>query len=128
MEDTATSLNWLAVIVGTVVAFLVGWLWYSPKLFGKGWAEGSRVELGSAQSMPVFAMVSQFVALLLLALVIGITATADALGTAILAVLTAAGFVVSGGAFTRKSGYALAVDAGYIIVAGVVMIAAQGVI
>lgn len=126
MEE-ATSLNWLAVIVGTVVAFLVGWLWYSPKLFGKGWAEGSRVELGSADSMPVFAMGTQVVALFLLALVIGITATTDALATATLAILAVAAFVVSGGAFIRKSGYALGVDAGYVIVAGVVMIAAQGI-
>lgn len=33
MEDFAL-VNWLAVSVGTIVAFLAGWLWYSPKLFG----------------------------------------------------------------------------------------------
>lgn len=115
------------MIVGTVVVFLVGWLWYSPKLFGKGWAEGSGVDLGCAQSMPIFAMAFQVAALFLLALVIGVMATTDALGTAILAILAAAGFVVSGGAFTKKSGYALCVDGGYIVIEGVVMIAAQGI-
>ena len=121
------NINWAAVIVGTVVAFLVGWLWYSPKLFGKGWADGSGVELGSAESMPVMAMISQIVALLLLALVVGITATTDALITAVIAILACAAFVFSSGAFARKSGYALRVDLGYIIVAGVIMIAAQGI-
>ena len=49
------NVNWLAVIVGAVAAFLAGWLWYSPRLFGVKWAEGSRVELGSANEMPAFA-------------------------------------------------------------------------
>jgi len=120
-----SEVSWLAVVIGAVVAFLVGWAWYGPFLFGKKWAEGSGVELGTAQSMPVFAMVSQLVALLLLSLVIGLTATMDALVTAILAVLATAVFVVSMGAFVKKSTYALIVDGGYIVVSGIVMIIAQ---
>lgn len=122
------SINWIAIIAGTVVSFLAGWLWYSPKMFGKGWAEGSKVELGSADNMPVLAMVAQAVALFLLALVIGITATTDSLFTAIFAILAAAAFVVSSGSFVRKSSYALAVDGVYIIVSGIIMIAVQGIL
>ena len=128
MESEFANVNWIAVILGTVVAFLVGWLWYSPKLFGTGWAAGSGVELGSAQSMPVFAMVSQLVGLFLLALVVGVTATTNALMTAILAILAAATMTMSAGAFVKKSNYALGVDFGYIIVAGVVMIICQGIL
>jgi len=127
MEDFS-SVNWLAVGVGTIAAFLVGWLWYSPMLFGKKWAEGSGVELGDASEMPVFAMVSQLIGLFLLACVVGITATTDALVTAILAILAAAVMTLSVGAFVRKSQYALLTDFGYIVVAGVVMIAAQGLL
>lgn len=126
MEDFS-ALNWLAVAVGTVVSFLLGWLWYSPTLFGKKWAEGSGVSLGSAQSMPVFALVSQLVALFLLALVIGLTATINALFTAILAILAVAVFTMSMGAFVKKSTYALVVDGVYITAAGVVMIIVQGI-
>ncbi len=126
MEDFST-VNWLAVTVGTVVSFLIGWVWYSPKLFGKKWAEGSGVSLDSADKMPVFAMVTQLLALLLLALVIGVTATIDALITAILAILAVATFTASMDGFVKKSGYAIAVDFFYIIVAGVVMIVFQGV-
>lgn len=122
------NLNWIAVIAGTVVAFLVGWLWYGPKLFGQGWAEGSGVKLNTADKMPVFAMITQLAALLLLALVIGVTATTDALGTAILAILACATFAVSAGAFINKSRYALVVDAGYIVIAGIVMVIAQGLL
>ena len=122
------GLNWLAVIAGTILAFLAGWLWYSPRLFGNGWAEGSKVELGSAQSMPVLAMVMQLLALFFLALVIGITATGNQLFTAIFAILALAAFSVSGGAFTRKSNYALMVDGCYAVLAGVIMIAVQGLL
>ncbi|MEP0943696.1 MAG: DUF1761 domain-containing protein [Rhizobiaceae bacterium] len=128
MESEFANVNWIAVITGTVVAFLVGWLWYSPKLFGTGWAAGSGVELGSAQSMPVFAMVSQLVGLFLLSLVVGVTATTSALITAILAILAAATMTMSAGAFVKKSNYALGVDFGYIIVAGAVMIVCQGIL
>jgi len=120
-------LNWIAVIVGTVASFLVGWLWYSPKLFGQGWADGSGVKLNTADKMPAFAMIMQLLALFLLALVIGVTATTNALGTAILAILAITCFATSNGAFIKKTGYALAVDAGFIIIAGGVMIIVQGI-
>jgi len=126
--EVFAMVNWLAVIAGTVVAFLVGWLWYSPVLFGKKWAEGSGVALGSAEQMPVMAMVSQLAGLFLLALVVGITATTDALITAIVAILATAALTFSMGAFVKKSSYALLTDFGYIIVAGGVMIAMQGLL
>ena len=40
MDELTNDVSWLAVAVGAVVSFLVGWLWYSPKLFGPKWAEG----------------------------------------------------------------------------------------
>lgn len=122
------AINWLATLVGAVAAFFLGWLVYSPILFIKGWAEGSGVDLKDGGGPPVFAMVAQIVALLLLAIVVGITATGDALITAILAILAAAAFAVSNGAFCRKSSFAMAVDGGYVIAAGVVMILAQGLL
>lgn len=125
MESELANINWIAVLVGTAAAFLFGWLWYG--MFGKRWAEGSGISPEPPEKFPVFAMGSQVVALFLLALVVGVTATSDALLTAILAVLAAAGFVVSGGAFINKSAFALAVDAGYIALAGVILILCQGI-
>ena len=40
MALEAVSVNWLAVVVATVVSFIFGWVWYGP-LFGKAWARGS---------------------------------------------------------------------------------------
>lgn len=34
-----SSLNWIAILVSTVVYFALSWAWYGP-LFGKKWAEG----------------------------------------------------------------------------------------
>jgi hypothetical protein len=30
-------MNYLAVVVAAAIAFVLGWLWYSPSLFGKQW-------------------------------------------------------------------------------------------
>ncbi|MCG8335991.1 MAG: DUF1761 domain-containing protein [Proteobacteria bacterium] len=127
MQEFA-NVHWLPVVVGTVVSFLAGWAWYSPKLFGKKWADGSGVSLESADKMPVFAMVSQLLALFILALVIGMTAAVNALFTAILAILAVAAFTASMGGFVKKSHAAIAIDFFYIIVAGVIMIASQGIL
>jgi len=37
------AVNWLAVLVATVVGFIVGWLWWGP-LFGKQWMRLSGVK------------------------------------------------------------------------------------
>ncbi|MEM9631310.1 MAG: DUF1761 domain-containing protein [Pseudomonadota bacterium] len=122
------NVNWIAVIAGTVVAFLFGWLVYSPMLFAKAWAEGSGVELTSDSRPPMGAMVLQIAGLFFLATVIGVTATINALFAAILAILAAASLTISNGAFCGKSKAALTIDAGYIIGAGILMIAAQGIL
>ena len=122
------NVNWIAVLAGTVAAFLFGWLVYSPMLFAKTWAEGSGIELTADSRPPLGAMVLQIAGLLFLATVIGITATFNALFAAILAILAAACLTISNGAFCGKSTAALAIDAGYIIGAGILMIIAQGIL
>lgn len=127
MNELTSNVNWLAVIIGTIVSFIIGWLWYSPILFGKKWAEGSSVELGSASSMPVAAMVTQLISTFFMALLVGITAAQNALATIILIILTIAGFVMSVGLFVKKSTFAVLVDGGFIVIMGVVMIIIQGI-
>lgn len=123
----AEALNWTAVLVGTVAAFLMGWLLYLPKVFGARWAEGSRLSPEPPETLPFFAMATQIAALFVLALVIGVTAQTSALITAVLAILAAALLVAAQDAFTQKSAFATAVDTGYVLLSGVLMIAAQGI-
>jgi len=127
MGELTMGVSWAGVIVGAVVAFLVGWLWYSPKFFGVKWAEGSGVEMNSADKMPMDAMGAQALGLLLMSWFVGVTAASNALLTVILATVAFAVLQWSGNTFSGKSTYARNVDAGYWIVALAVMIVAQGV-
>jgi len=127
MGELTTGVSFLAVIVGAIVSFLVGWLWYSPKLFGVKWAEGSRVELGDASDMPVAAMVAQFVGLLLMSWFVSVTAASNLLLTVILGTIAFTVLAYSGNTFSQKTPYARNVDAGYWIVALVIMIICNGI-
>ncbi len=128
MGEITANVNWLAVVIGGVLAFLLGWLWYSPKLFGTKWAEGAGVELGSAGAMPVGAMVAQAVGTFLLAWVVGVTAASSALFTFILIVLTIAALIFAAGKFARKSMYAVYTETGFVIAMAVVMFVVQAIL
>ncbi len=127
MAELMNGVSWLAVIAGAIISFVVGWLWYSPKLFGKGWAEGSGVKLGDASEMPVGAMIAQALGLLLMSWFVGVTAVSSALFTVILATLAFAVLAYSGSMFSGKNAYARNVDFGYWVVSLVIMIVCQGV-
>ena len=94
MDTSFSEVNWLAVIVGTVLAYGAGMLWFSPRMFGKVWAEGSH-NLQPPTSPPVPAMLVQLIGTFLVALTVGMTETQDMLGAAIVAILAIA-FVVAG--------------------------------
>lgn len=128
MEELMNGVSWLAVLAGAVLSFIVGWLWYSPILFGKKWAEGMGVELGDASEMPMGAMAAQAIGLLLMSWFVGVTAVNSALFTVILATVAFTVLGYSGGMFGKQSAYARNVNAGYWIVSLVVMIICQGVI
>lgn len=127
MAEITVGVNWLAVIVGAVVAFLLGWLWYSPKLFGVRWAEGVGVSLDDASGPSGVAMAAQALGTFLLSWVVGVTAAADALLTIILIVVTLVVLMVAGGKFSQKSGYAIATETGFVVAMAIVMIVFQGV-
>lgn len=37
------NINWLAVLVAGISAFVIGGVWYSPALFGKAWMKDSNL-------------------------------------------------------------------------------------
>ena len=127
MQELTADVNWIAVAAGTILSFLLGWLWYSPIGFGKMWAQGSRVSLDDAAQMPAMAMVSKFVGIFLFSWVVGITETRNALATIILITAAFAVLLVANGYFAQKNGYARSVEAGYIIAMAIVMIGCQAV-
>ena len=122
----AEALNIPAVIAGAVAGFAFGAVIYHPRVLGTVWANGSGVELDGKP--PALAFALQILALLALAIVVGMTATVSFLGTAFLAILAAVLFVASSGVFQRKSMGAVMTDVIYIVGAGALMIVAQGVL
>ena len=121
------ALNWAAVIVGTIAAFGLGMIWFSPLLFGKSWSAGSH-NIQPPASPPMAAMITQFLGTFALAFVVGMTETNEAIGTAIVAILAVALTVTGMDLFSQKSGKATAIDAGYIVAGGALMILAQGLL
>jgi len=128
MEELTANVSWLAVIVGAVLAFVAGWLWYSPILFGTKWAAGSKVELGTAANMPMLAMLTQGLGLIGVAWVVAITAATNSLLTIILITVSFVLLQWSGNSFSQKTTYAKIVDASYWVVSVVIMIVVQAVL
>lgn len=68
------SLNYFALLVATVLSFVIGWLWYSPLLFMKPWAELSGMTPEKMAAMPkskmAQSMIFNFFAVLLTAYVL----------------------------------------------------------
>jgi hypothetical protein len=120
-------MNWAAVALGTIAAFVLGMLWFSPKMFGTAWAAGSH-NLQPPTSPPVLAMIIQFIGTLVLALVVGMTETNEAIMTAIGAILAVALIVAGMDLFSQKSGKATLIDASYVVASGALMIVAQGLL
>lgn len=127
MDEIVSNVNWIAVVVGFVVAFLVGWLWYSPKLFGTKWAEGCGFDLKNASEMSMPAMGLQILGTFLLSWFVGVTAKNEALLTVVLATVTFAVLMLAGGYFSRKTAYARNTEAGFFVVMVVIMIVCQGI-
>ena len=127
MDEIVLNVNWVAVIVGAIVSFLLGWLWYSPKLFGVKWAEGVGVSLDNGSAMPVGAMATQAIGMFLYAWVVGVTAKNEALLTIILIMLALVFLTAAGGKFSQKSTYAIVTESGFVVVMTIVMIIVQGI-
>jgi hypothetical protein len=74
--ESLTTVNWLAVIVATAVAFFLGGLWYSKSMFGDAWMQEvglSEQEIAETnlRSALIGTAFLQFVAATALALVLG---------------------------------------------------------
>lgn len=122
-----TDINWLATIVGFVLSFGLGWLWFSPKMFGKKWAEGNSLDPNGPDKMPMAAMITQAVGTFLLAWVVGVTAKNDALLTIILIAVTIVVLNNANALFTKKNAYVRRTDGGFTLAMVVIMIICQGI-
>lgn len=128
MSELTTNVNWIAVVVGFVLSFLLGWLWYSPKLFGTKWAEGVGIKIDGSQGMSPTPLVLQAVGTFLLSWLVGVTAANNALATIILVAVTYIVLQAASGTFTKKSNSAIGTETGFVAAMVVLMIVVQGVL
>jgi hypothetical protein len=124
MENFVLSqVNWLSVVVATLVSFVIGSLWYSPLLFGKIWQAELKLsdeEIGKANMPLIFAssFVLSFIGALFLDMLIGEDAST---GSGFLAglIVGLAWIATSFGTnylFARRSFKLYLIDAGYFVV------------
>lgn len=74
--ESLAAVNWLAVIVATAVAFLLGALWYSKSMFGVAWMQEvglSEQEIAETnlRSVLIGTVILQFIATTALAVFLG---------------------------------------------------------
>lgn len=128
MNELFANINWVAVIVSTIIAFIAWHAWYSPKTFGKKWAEWNKISMDKPHKWMACAMISQFISTFLLALLIGITAKSDDLFMALLIVLTIIFFISSNWKWAQKPKYVIMVDTWFILVMFIIMVATHGIL
>ena len=75
--DVLSELNWLAVLVGAVIYFVLGALWYSPMLFARPWQRsiGWDPERTPPQMSPT-SYIIPFLAYVVMAIAVGMLAKA----------------------------------------------------
>lgn len=126
MIELTQDINWIAVATGTVLAFVAGWVWYSPLLFGDRWADG--LDVNMANKVPIVPMGLQVIGLFLLSWFVGVTAAGEALLTLILGALAFLLLGFSGETFAGHPPAVRLINAGYWVLALVVMILVNAVI
>jgi hypothetical protein len=76
MQNAFQNLNWLAIIVAAISAFVLGGLWYSPLMFQKRWMKETGITEESTKNtnmLKIFglAFILSFIASFFLAMFIG---------------------------------------------------------
>ncbi|RED53829.1 DUF1761 family protein [Aestuariispira insulae] len=128
MEEITANINWLAVGIGAAIAYLLGWLWYSPVLFLDRWLDGIGKKKEEAAAPPAIAMMIQAGGTFLLAWLVGITAASNSLFTCLLVVAMVMALMASGGLYAQKKVTAILIEIGYVAVMAAIMIAAQALL
>lgn len=96
MQDV--DLNWVAIIVATIIPMVLGALWYSPILFAEPWTRAvgrSREELGDASIGYLLSAIGAFLSAYVLARVVKWAEVDDLWNGALVGVLVWVGFVAT---------------------------------
>ena len=121
------GLNWLAILVATIVAFVIGGLWYGP-IFGQAWLKALGKTEEELQPSPTPFIISFFSALLtcvVLAALIGSLGITTLSGGLLIGAITGVGFIAtamaSDSAFCGWGVNLFAIQSGYRVLYSIVM-------
>ncbi len=93
------AVNWIAIVVAAVVQMVVGFLWYSPMLFGNTWLKLSGIKMPSKKPDMTMPMIWMLVGAVVTAFVLsGFVGYAGAKGLvegALIGLMAAIGFQVT---------------------------------
>jgi len=131
--DQLGNLDWLAIILGTVAAMVVGFVWYGP-LLGKLWASKSGVGMGSGNDPVKLALTAAYffvfnIALQYLGVIVNDFDIEHALVAGIVVgVLTIGPALYSNVVWAKKHMTVFFIDIGHWAVATAVCVLVQGLV
>jgi hypothetical protein len=121
------GVDWLAVVAGFVLAFGVGWFWYSPKGFYPAWSASSGVRHQPGDPMGA-AFGSLILGLVLYSVFVGVMVARGMTGPLILGIVAFIVMGYSNSAFKKLGAVSRSIDAGSWAASGLLMLLAQGLI
>ena len=121
------NLDWLAILIATIAAFLLGGLWYGP-LFGNAWLAALGKSPDDLDPSPAPFIISFFAAFLTCTVLAGLMAAlgiGNVAGGALFGILTGIGFIAtamaSDAAFCGWGMKLFLIQAGYRVTCAVLM-------
>jgi hypothetical protein len=126
MTELTFDMNWAGVLAGAVLAFFIGWIWYSSFLFGPRWAAATGVEHTSKPE--VFPLVLQGLGLFLMSWFVGIMAREGLLLATILVTLATVVICYAGDTFAKLDSDVKLIHGGHWLTVVVVMIGMQALL
>lgn len=96
MSELLFSLNWIAVLMASLIYFFLGALWYSPLMFAKPWMKIKNIpedHEGGSTVMFIYTFLLQLIAVISLALFLSGMGIDTAVNGALIGFGAGAGFV-----------------------------------
>lgn len=122
MEALFANVSWLTVGASTIICFMLGALWYSPKMFGVKWAQGVGIKIDDNAKQPVPALVTQFLGTLMFAWVVALAVTNGSIASAVLISITFFFLLIAANLFAEHTVYASVVEGAFVLTMAVIMV------
>lgn len=125
--ETIAQIPLVPAALGTLLAYGLGMVWFSPLMFGAGWARGSH-GIQPPERPPVAAMLTMFLGVAALAAALGAATAAGGIALALSVLVALVLWIAALDLFSQKSVAASLIDAGYAGASGLIMLVVPALI